>query len=98
MGAFEVGKVFQHTTARGSNKLVLLSIAWHIRNNSNDCWPSLETIAKTAGLGRSTVAACIANLDQLGQLERISAPVVRSAKGWNKASNHYSLPESWFAV
>jgi hypothetical protein len=96
MGAFEVGKVFSHTTARGNNKRVLLSIAWHIRDNSNDCWPGYEKIAHTAGIGRSTVATCIRSLVELGQLERITSSVVRSAKGWSKASNHYSLPDAWF--
>jgi hypothetical protein len=60
--------VWLHSKAAGSDKFVLLAIAWHL-NTDGVAWPSIERLCDHTGLGRNTVLRAIAALQKLGELE-----------------------------
>lgn len=47
----------------GSEKLILLSLA-NRSDDKGDCWPSMSTIAKDAGVSRATVLRMVVKLEQ----------------------------------
>jgi hypothetical protein len=53
-----------------TEKLVLLFIADHANEKTQQCWPSLGTIAKEAGLSTRSVIRSVNRLVELGLLDR----------------------------
>ena len=47
----------------GSEKLILLSLA-NRSDDKGDCWPSMSTIAKDAGVSRATVLRMVSKLER----------------------------------
>lgn len=60
--------VFDHSAARLGERLVLLAIANHAREDGSGAWPSVETIALEANLSESAAHRAIRRLEQSGQL------------------------------
>ena len=61
--------VLNHSRSRGAARLVAISIASHA---NPDPHPSVETIAREAGIRRASVFPCLDRLEALGELKRIS--------------------------
>lgn len=60
--------VFDVSTARGADRLVLLSIANHADNKGLNSWPSIPTIARESGLGETRTKTAIKTLAAAGTL------------------------------
>src|SRR5574343_1782384 len=61
--------VWKHSPTKGSERLVLLSLA----DNANDaavCWPSLNTIAERCNLDRRYVIEILKKLEKEGHIMR----------------------------
>ena len=76
MSVQAIGWVFDHSPAKGSDRLVLLSIANHAGQSPEDgaweAWPGIDTMAREAGLDRPrTVRDALGRLEAAGAVERI---------------------------
>ena len=65
-----INAVWTETTTKGSERLVLLSLA-DMANDQLQCWPSIETIAKRANLDRRYVIRILKKLEKLGLIQRV---------------------------
>jgi hypothetical protein len=68
--------VLEHSTAKGTDRLVLLSLANHAGkepvNGAWEAWPGVATIAREAGLDRTrTVQESLARLEAQGAIQRL---------------------------
>jgi len=79
-----VAWVLDHSRARGFARLVLISLANHANRETGECWPSMRTIAREAGIGHSSVTAAVRVLVALGELEIVS-------EGGPRQANRYRL-------
>lgn len=77
-----VNAVLHHSKAVGTDKIVLIGIAWHIGPDPEDgCWPRIGKLAKYANTTERSVQRSINKLIQLGEVERyINAGLARSDK------------------
>ena len=72
MSTVEMAAVLHHSQATGSNKLVLLGIAYHMgKDGLNGCWPAQGTLAEYANISVRQVRRALDNLVKLGELEII---------------------------
>jgi len=70
MSARDVGLVLNHSRASGTDKVVLLAIAWHMSETHQEgAWPSIKRLAMYAQVSERTVTRSIANLEELGELD-----------------------------
>jgi hypothetical protein len=70
MSARDVALVLNHSKSSGSQKLVLLGIAWHMSDTWNEgAWPSIERLATYAGVSTRQVIRSIAALEESGELD-----------------------------
>lgn len=70
MAARDVAAVLNHSTATGTDKVVLLGLAWHMSETWNEgTWIGLDRIAHYANVSTRTVMRSIANLEELGELD-----------------------------
>ena len=65
-----MGKVWEHSKAKGTARLVLLAIADHC-NPTGVAWPSLSRLAQYVNVDRRNVIAAINKLVEIGELERV---------------------------
>ena len=65
-----MGKVWEHSQAKGTARLVLLAIADHC-NPTGVAWPSLSRLAQYVNVDRRNVIAAINKLVETGELERV---------------------------
>lgn len=66
-----VNAVLHHSKATGTDKLVLIGIAWHIGPDVDDgCWPRISKLAKYANTTERSVQRSINKLIALGEVER----------------------------
>jgi len=63
-----MGWVWDHSTAAGSDLLVLLAIADSADHDGTNAWPSLESLARKARIDRRNVRRCVRRLEELGEL------------------------------
>lgn len=62
--------VLNHSKAKGTDKVVLLGIAWHLSSEPElGCWASQETLANYANCSIRQVRRAIINLAELEELE-----------------------------
>lgn len=83
-----VGWVLSFSNSKSLARLVLISIANHLGNDSYECWPSYQLIAKEAGVSRSTAAKFIPKLVELGELSLTK----RHTPDGDWDSNCYRMP------
>jgi DNA-binding transcriptional MocR family regulator len=81
-----VSWVLEESRSRGFARLVLLSLA-NYANDDDECWPSMRTIAKNAGISLGSVSKQIQELVDLGELEVVS-------KGSHRTSTRYRIQRS----
>lgn len=79
--------VWDHSETRGTDRLVLLVIAWHVHPETGECRPGNRTIARQANIAVSTASRSIARLVERGDLV-----IVRPGKGHGAASYVLSRP------
>lgn len=92
MSTVEMAAVLHHSQATGSNKLVLLGIAYHMgKDGLNGCWPAQGTLAEYANISVRQVRRALDKLVELGELE----VVVHGAwaKGSAAQTNVYYLAD-----
>ena len=70
-------------TLRGSERLVMLALAIHA-NDELECWPSVPTIAREAGISERQTYRAIAGLEGRGLIDRKSG-------GGRRKANTYRL-------
>jgi hypothetical protein len=64
--------VLHHSQAKGTEKVILLGIAWHLSDDPElGCWASQETLAKYANCSIRQVRRAIQALADLDELEII---------------------------
>jgi DNA-binding transcriptional MocR family regulator len=56
---------------RYSARLVALVLSMHMDRNGGSCFPSLTTLARESGLGRSTVVRALAQIEEAGLIQRV---------------------------
>jgi len=69
----------------GMEKLVLLALA-NRADDRGDCWPSMSTIAKDAGICRATVIRMVGKIERRGLIS-----LVRRTTAHGKSSHIYTL-------
>jgi hypothetical protein len=70
MSAISVSSVLNHSHHTGTNKLVLIGIAWHMSETHNEgAWPSIERLAEYAGVSTRQVIRALAVLEDSGELQ-----------------------------
>jgi hypothetical protein len=70
MSASQVSLVLNHSTATGTNKLVLLGIAWHMSDTWGEgAWCGMERLAAYAGVSTRQVMRSIQALELSGELD-----------------------------
>jgi hypothetical protein len=92
-----VGWVLDHSPARGTDRLVLISIANHAGTSPVDgaweAWPGVDTIAREAGLDRArTVQEAMARLIDAGHLERVLNGAPDDRIRGDRRPNLYRIP------
>jgi len=65
-----MGKVWEHSKAKGTARLVLLAIADHC-NPTGVAWPSLSRLADYVNVDRRNVIVAVNRLIEMGELERV---------------------------
>lgn len=78
-----------HSRSRGSNLLVLISIANHCGKYGENAYPSHPTIGAEARVSRNTVIGCIDDLEALGE---IVVYVGEGRVGRGGTTNRYEMP------
>ena len=78
-------KVFELSSLRGTERLIMVIVAWHIDDRRGYAWPSVETIADEAGLTRSGAIRAIARCVNSGELE------IEHTKGGANNTNKYRI-------
>lgn len=68
MSVQAIGWVFDHSTAEGRERLVLLSLANHAGRDDWECWPSVQTIAREVRLSVRTVQRSLRILEEQGHI------------------------------
>jgi hypothetical protein len=69
--------VLRHSEAHLGDRLVLIVLADHAREDGTSAWPSLETIAHQSRLSERQARRCLRNLEELGEIRETG----RSRKG-----------------
>jgi hypothetical protein len=70
MSASSVSLVLNHSQATGTNKLVLLGIAWHEAETGNSgAWCGMDRLAAYAGVSTRQVIRAIQALELSGELD-----------------------------
>jgi hypothetical protein len=70
MSAVSVSQVLNHSHHSGTQKLVLLGIAWHMSETWGEgAWPSVERLAVYAGVSTRQVIRALAVLEESGELQ-----------------------------
>lgn len=72
----------------GMEKLVLLALA-NRADDRGDCWPSMSTIAKDAGVCRATVIRMVGKIERKGLVS-----LVRRTTSHGKSSHIYTLSKA----
>jgi hypothetical protein len=67
-----VNAVMHHSKATGTDKLILIGIAWHIGPDPEDgCWPRISKLAKYANTTERSVQRSLTKLIEMGEIERV---------------------------
>ena len=70
MSAESFTSVLHHSKATGTEKLILMAIAWHMSDTWQEgAWPSVQRLAAYANVSERTVTRSIAKLEELGELD-----------------------------
>ena len=70
MSARAVSMVLNHSESTGTEKVVLLGIAWHMTETEQaGAWPSIERLAQYANVSERTVMRAIAALEEMGEID-----------------------------
>lgn len=85
MSTEAVAWVLENSMAKGLDRLVLISLAFHANHKTGACFPSMRTIAREAGVSIGKVAKSIAHLVSLGEL-------AIEKSGDHRRSTRYALP------
>ena len=77
--------VIENSTAKGTDRAVLLMIAYHANEYGAEAWPSIDTLARETNVSRRAVCYAVAALVAAGHLEMAQG-------GGRGHSNSYRLP------
>lgn len=83
MSAEAVMRVLRHSKAKGSDRLVMLVIAWHVDKDSGEAWVGMQTLARECNLEERSARRCVQNIERLGELQ--------ISRGGGMQSNHYRI-------
>lgn len=83
--------VMDHSTAEGSDRLVLISIARHADQAGAGSWPSVATIAKECAVSERTVQRCLRSLAERRDITiELGAGGTAKTRG-NRRPNRYLI-------
>src|SRR5580704_3980737 len=89
-------EVLTHTTARGLHRLVLVGMASYGSEENLEVFPMIETLAERVGMGQTSVRAHLADLLEVGEIERVGkrgrAIVYRITCRWRSMPEYSTLP------
>lgn len=83
--------VWDITTFKGSDKLVMLCLADHA-DDAGLCWPSIETIARKSGVSPTTVKSTLKKLEAGGWVVKKNQFKKADTGRLVRSSNQYQLP------
>ena len=70
MSAEAIAAVLHHSPSRGTDKLVLIGLAWHTNDNPEfGCFPSQETLANYCNVTVRQVRRALLHLEDAGEIE-----------------------------
>lgn len=70
MSAASFTSVLHHSKATGTEKVILMAIAWHMSETwSEGAWPSIERLAEYANVSPRTVIRSLAKLEEMNELD-----------------------------
>ena len=67
-----ISRVFEHSRTSGSERLVLLALAFccNSKRDDNRAWPSLDALAVMVNMTRSALCKVLRNLEASGEVKR----------------------------
>lgn len=89
MAVEQMALVLNHSAAKGTDKLVLIGIANHAGDGGS--WPSIETLARYAGVSERSVQRSIRRLVNMGELTVRYNAGSNSGGASNRRPNCYTL-------
>lgn len=91
-----VSAVLAHSKATGTDKVILIGVAWHLGIDPEEgCWPRIDKLALYANIDRRSTQRSINRLIKLGELTRfINAGVGANDKRPNCYYIHVECPET----
>ena len=83
--------VIKHSKAKGSDKAIMLVLAYRADKETGECWPGLDRIAHDAGLDRRHVIRRLKVIASSGEIliQRQNHDV--QTRGGKQAVNRYKL-------
>lgn len=95
MSVQALSHVFDHSTVQGHDRLVLLALANHAGRDDWECWPSIETIAREAGMQPRSAQRHLRSLADAGviEIEERGAPDMRVRGGYRPNLYRIVRPE-----
>lgn len=88
MSMSDVAAALNHSKAKGTTKLVLIALAWHMSDDYDQgCWPSQETLATYSNTSPRQVRRALVELHEMGEIEMLH----HGGAGFNyeRRSNRY---------
>jgi Helix-turn-helix domain len=88
------GWVIEFSKSTLGARLVLLTLSYHMNNETGICFPSLDTIAKECRMTKAGVIQAMERLEESGELE------VERTEGGSGNVNRYRMPlfASWWEI
>ena len=71
MGLNAINSVLENSKATGSDRLVLMILAYHQNDNTSECFPSHEVLCREAGIKKRGLIYCLNRLEALGEIQII---------------------------
>jgi len=83
--------VANHSQTKGPDRAVVLILAVRADKKTGESWPSLNRIAKDAGLNRRTVSRCLRAIQRTGELLIVHHGHAARTRGGIQESNRYRI-------
>jgi hypothetical protein len=84
MSIYVIAKVWDHSTAKGNDLLVLLALADNADQERSLAWPGVDLIAQKARVDRRTAQRCLRRLEEAGEIVLVR-PGGRTTDGYRAA-------------
>ena len=93
MGVGITRRVWEHSRAKGADRLVLLAIAEHSNDDGRGAWPSVTTLARFSLLSDRQVRLSLRKLERTGELVTERGAGTRGTNLYRIATGEAATPE-----